>query len=320
MNKKVCGQKNELDENEKIKFQEKLNNKYKIYSQLGITGTRTSAYLMQDETGTEYVLKIPNEYNDIEWIKSQKNTIEKCHKSLNGYDGDVYIPTALIFDNDFIVESYVGAELTEDVYNTLPEKEKNKIINDFAYFFYYLHTNNNIGIASSLQMFNKPTLEEVFDYLQSAFDEKQKLYFNAQINLFNNRDISDEITVMTHADIRSQNILYDKKQKKLAVIDFELIKERNIYHDFVPFAAASFRLPYRMLFEIVDKYNLLAKNKKIVISVDKVKLFHVLGVFHEYGRCAIFRNDKGEQVQNTCHRILKHMKSIEEVYLYGNFI
>ena len=310
MNKKICGQKNELDDNEKTKFQKKLNNKYKIISQLGVTGVRTSAYMMQDEMGVEFVLKISNDCNDTNWIIEQKNTMEKCYKSLNKYDGDVYIPNAVIWGNEFIVEPYAGAELTIDMYNTLPENDKNKIANDFAYFFYYLHTNNNIGIVSSLQMFNKPTLEEIFDYLESAFDEKQKNYLHKQIKYFNDRDISDELSVMTHADIRSQNVLYNQKQKKLAIIDFELLSERNIYHDFIPFAAASFQLPYKLLFEIIDKYNLLTKNSKISISIDKVKLLHILGVFHEYGRCAIFRNDNRNQLKIVCQQIFNCIEKI----------
>ena len=312
MSKKICGQKNELNEIEKKKYHDILNDKYKICSQLGITGERTSAYLMHDDTGEEFVLKIPNDENDSNWITAQKNTMEKCHKALNRYAGDVYIPNAIIFGNDFIVEPYAGTELTVDIYDIMPENDKNKIINDFAYFFYYLHTNNNIGIVSSLQMFNKPTFDEIFDYLQSEFDEKQKLYFIEQIKLFNSRDMQDEITVMTHADIRSQNVLYNQNQKKLAIIDFELLRERNIYHDFIPFAAASFQLPYKLLFEIVCKYNILAQKANIFISLDKVKLFHILGVFHEFGRCAILRNDKGEKLKNFCQRLFDYIENINE--------
>ena len=310
MNKKLCGQKNELDEIEKMKFQEKLNNEYKICSQLGHTGVRTSAYLMRNEFGAEFVLKIPNDYGDSNWIAEQKNTMEKCHKSLNGYDGDVYIPKIVIFGDNFVVERYAGTEFTADIYDTMPKNDKNKIINDFAYFFHYLHSNNNVGVASPLQMLNKPTLEEVFDYLQGAFDEKQKLYVSEQIKKFNDRNRKDEITVMTHADIRSQNVLYDQNQKKLAIIDFELLKERNIYHDFVPLAAASFRMSYKLLFGIIGQYNLLAKNSDIAVSVEKIKLLHILGVFHEYGRCAIFRNDKENQLKNVCQKIFNCIDKI----------
>lgn len=310
MNKKIRGQKNELDNNEKRKYQDKLKGKYKICSQLGITGDRSSAYLMQDETGAEFVLKIPNDDNDFNWIKNQKDTIEKFNTALNNYDGDVYIPNPVIFDNEFIVEEYAGSDLVLDLYDNLSNDEKDKIGNDFAYFLYYLHANNNIGGVLPLQMFNKPTLDEVFDYLQNTFDIKEQLYISEKIKYFNNRDTSDEISVMTHADIRSQNVLYNQKQKKLAIIDFELLKERNIYHDFVPFAAASFNLPYKLLFEIVDKYNLLAGKANISISPEKVKLFHELGVFHECGRCAIYRKDKDEQLKNMCQRVFTFIDNI----------
>ena len=315
MNIKICGEKNELDENEKIEFQEKLGNKYKIYSQLGRTGVRTSAYLAENEDRKEFVLKLPNDCNDNNWITEQKNAIEKCHSALNGYNGNVYIPTPVIFGDNFIIEPYAGEEFTANLYDAMPEDDKNKVTDDFAYFFYYLHTNNNTGIVSSLQMFGKPTLEEALDYLQKVLDEKQKNYLQKQIKRFNDRNISDEISVMTHADIRSQNVLYDKKQSKLAVIDFELLGERNIYHDFVPFAAASFRLSYKLLSEIIGKYNLLSKNSNISVSGDKIKLFHILGVFHEYGRCAIFRNDNENQLKNVCQKIFNCIGKINSVML-----
>lgn len=37
-------------------------------------------------------------------------------------------------------------------------------------------------------------------------------------------DISDEVMVMTHGDLRINNIMYDENTEKLVVIDFELAK------------------------------------------------------------------------------------------------
>jgi hypothetical protein len=130
------------------------------------------------------------------------------------------------------------------------------------------------------------------------------------IKHFNERDTADEVTVMTHADIRSQNVLYCKEQKKLAVIDFELAKQRNIYHDFVPTAAASFCLPYDMLFEIVCQYNQMAEPSNIAVNVDKIKLLYQLGIFHEYGRCAIFRDTKGDDLMAVNKIIFDCMRGV----------
>ena len=311
---KIHGQKNELSENEKQKFYEKLNSKYEIYSQLGTSGARTSAYLMRDIrdiNGEEFVLKIPNDENDSAWIISQRNTFENCKKALSGYDGDVYIPNNINFYDMFTVEPYAGTELTPDIYRALTEPDKNKIANDLAYFYYYLHTNNNISDVLPLEMFFGPALDEVFDYLQDSLDEKQRLFVSEKIKCFKSRDIKDEISVMTHADIRSQNILYNQQTKKLAVIDFEVLKARNIYHDFVPFAAASFGLPYELLFETVGKYNSLMAKTNIFISSEKVKLFHELGIIHEYGRVAISMKMTGDELKNQCLRIFNRIKEVQ---------
>lgn len=289
MNKKICGQKNELNEIEKNDLQKKLNNEYKIYTQLGYTGERTSAYLMKDKSGQEFVVKIPNDEYDSKWLISQKDTLGKCRDALKEYNGTVYIPKDVIIGDGFIIEPYAGAELTSELYEILSEDKKETISNDLAYFLFYLHTNNNIGDVLPLYMLNNPALEEVFSYFQTIFNENQKPYIAEKIKCFHSRNITDEISVMTHADIRSQNILYDEKQKRLAIIDFELIKKRNIYHDFVPFAAASFKLPYKMLFATVNKYNSISGNSAVSVDLNKVKLFHELGVFHEYGRCAMYR-------------------------------
>ena len=166
-------------------------------------------------------------------------------------------------------------------------------------------------------MFKKPAFEEILAYFQDSLDANQRLFIADRITHLKNRDIEDEISVMTHADIRSQNVLYDPQAKRLAIIDFETLKQRNIYHDFVPFAAASFKLPYDMLAEAIKKYNALGEKANIAVSSKKARLFHEMGIIHEYGRVAIFMEMADDRLKKQCSRMFGRIEELSAKW--GNY-
>ena len=299
MNIRISGQKNELTTDEKKGFESLLQDKFAISNQIGRTGDKTSAYMMSDETGRRFILKIPNNTEDKGWLISQQKAYESCAKAFCKYHGNVYIPRMLMHSENFIVEEYAGEELTPDFYNKLNEHEQKAAANDLALLLFGLHNDNPAADrVAPLEMMTEPTFDVIYAYMRPAMNQEQQNMFQDLIQKFSQRDISDEIRVMTHGDLRSQNILYDIRKKRLAVIDFEGLLPRNIYHDFVPFAAASFGMSYRFLWDTINAYN--SVNGQEAIDIEKVRLLHCVGILHELGRCAIFAACRNLELQLRC--------------------
>ena len=107
-------------------------------------------------------------------------------------------------------------------------------------------------------------------------------------------DISDEVIVMTHKDLRTSNIMYDESTGKIAVIDFELAGLDNVYHDFVAFAPAS-SMPWDFTKRVIDFYNKIPDKKyPININPEKVQNMLLYGAMHEFARCV-----RPEDIKNT---------------------
>ncbi len=305
---KKSGVKNKLSNDEKKYFEKLLSNKYKVLGQLGRSGSRSSVYMLKGVNKEKYVMKISNSSDNTEWIISQKEASCKINSIFDKYKGDVKIPKYVKIGKNFVVEKYLGEELTYKLYDSLCDEEKDKIATDLAIFLCYLHQKDPQDSIGKLYQLDKPTLEEVYDYINNYLVEEKRNDLRKKIEMFNKRDKEDEIIVITHADIRSQNLLYDKQTKSLAVIDFELLSAKNIYHDFVPFAAASFNLPYQLLYKMIDYYNEISNYK---VDVSKVKLFHELGIIHEYVRCAMYRKEARKNLPKVVSMIDKAISNLQ---------
>lgn len=315
-NIKKCGSKSEMGPEEKKYYELKLNGQYNILHQLGRCGMRTSAYLVTDRHGNQFVIKIPNDFYDEHWIESQKKTITIKNNMFDLYEGEVLIPREVEVGDNYIVDVYSGADFENDVYDYLNENDKEIIEEDMARFLIYMHGRQKINEIQPFS-FRTPN-EDLLSFFEDAIDDDTKEKIKQQIEQFNNRDISDEIVVSVHSDLRSQNILYDKSKNKLAVIDFELAGQGNIYKDFVPHAAASFKMSYIFWNKVILKYNDLCVDPGLKVNLEKIKLFQELGVWNEYLRCAYYRKDDVIKVKTIINNQVKPLiakieKSYEEV-------
>ena len=82
-----CGKKRALTEDEKKHYQDALDGEFTIGEQLGRSGANSSAYLLTDKSGKNFVLKIPNNLENLDgWKRRQA----KAHDLQDEYFGDYH--------------------------------------------------------------------------------------------------------------------------------------------------------------------------------------------------------------------------------------
>lgn len=345
---KKCGEINELSKEEILYIISILGSSFKYYGQLGRSGARTSAYLFKDSNDNKYVVKLANDEMDKKWSESQKNTLDTQNKITEGYNGDIALPSAIKIGENYTIENYLGVEFTKEIYDNLPSQERLKLEQDFGDFLAFIHSvepyktkeyfiddlvkkleKSNLDGNISMQYTNDDlekyyqkkldlgeystcSFEQLLEYFMPYMSESQIQQMQKNIDKFNIRDKTDEIIVNTHSDIRSQNVLYDEDTKRLAIIDFESMGYKNLYRDFVPNAAASFGISYEFLHNATREYN---KKSDFKVDLDKVKLLHTLGVFHEYGRVSLISKDNPLNIARKWSIISSRLKEIEKTFV-----
>ncbi|MCL2310915.1 MAG: aminoglycoside phosphotransferase family protein [Firmicutes bacterium] len=285
--KRSC-QFNELSNDEKVYFENFLENKYKIIKQAGMSGNKTSAYLMEDTIGNQFILKMPNNPEEETWIQNQKESFDRVKELTKNWRGDIQLPECVFWGETFIVEKYLGEDFSSDAYDKLSDNEKQKVAKDLAEILAFIHNQGATEeVAPRFQIFNNPsfTIKDCFDYLKPSLTNEEMSKFLAMVEQLEKMDTSDEYVTNCHRDIRRQNILYNHKTKKLAVIDFELSGKANRYVDFGGASGGSYGLNYKMLSNVIDEYNRIFDKK---INKEKAKLIHKLLVIYEAGSVAKF--------------------------------
>ena len=133
---KKDGEKNPLSPEEIAYYNAALSGKYKIGKQLGRSGQSTSAYLLTDSSGKQFVLKLPNnEDNADRWMARQKNAIELKESYVGDYNGPICVPKTIQIGQDFILEELAsGQEFSAKMYDSLSPKDQAKLAKDFAMF------------------------------------------------------------------------------------------------------------------------------------------------------------------------------------------
>lgn len=298
-NYKIYGEKNPLTAEEKKYFLDKLNNRYTLGEQLGVSGVNTSTYKIFDKKNNPFVLRIPNDFNNQFWVE-QQISIEKIRTHyLLGYDETIALPEILELGQRYTIEPYLGEPLTKKMYYfNLSNQEKNNIANQIGTFLNFLHQqkqkNNkgNIEILSSHPLYS---IHDIFNYFTPHLSPKENKTWEKRINLFLTRDTSDEVETLTHGNIQTQNILYNTKNKKVAIVDWDTLKNRAQYHDFIPLS--TFNLPYHLLKGITTTYNNAEKDTDIKINLQKLLLFHLLTTYYNFGCKAL--HDKEQKMKPT---------------------
>ncbi len=264
-----------------------LNNNYRLVKKIR-SGQTSTAYLIENKSKGKFILKFPSnlQSNFQQWLDNQHASYLSISNITQGYNGKINMPKCIESGDEFIIEKYLGEELNEEIFKKLDSNDKHQICEEIADFMVFLHNNkndkNNLSPITLPEFF---TLDDCYRYLNPILLENQKQKLSNIIDQFTNRDISDEVVTKVHYDLRLPNILYDVESKTLAIIDFECVREDNVYYDFCP--RVSPRLPIEMIQDIINCYNNQSHNK---INFNKVKLFYDIFSIYEICTCAKFRD------------------------------
>lgn len=285
---KKTGDKNPLSTEEISYYKQQLGEEYTIGPQLGISGAGTSAYLVTDKSGTQFALKIPNNKEETQhWLENQKEAMARRDAYVGDYHGPIFVPKTTKVGSDFIVEELAsGKEFSQKIYDSLSSKDKIKLAKDFAIFLNQSHQRTFQGIGTSLEL-SKPSLEQIFKYLEPALGLREKMAFFKYQNAFESQ--KQDPQVLTFGDYRSQNMFWDDDKKQLSIIDFDFTHPASVYREFTPDAASSYHGSYQFLKDVIDIYNRLPKKHPIHIDSERVRTNCMLGIYHEFGRCGINR-------------------------------
>ena len=288
---------NILNQDELEYYQNKIGSEYKITDSQGMSGSYATAYNLENAQGEKFILKIPNNPQSTErWIQQQRKTQEKIRKYYADYKGSLKIPNYVKISDDFVIEENLGKSINSDTLENFDEQEREKFTNGLAEFLSYTHKKEKGEISPyKLGQEGVFTLKDAYNYLNDAgaLNSEEQKSLTDLIDYFEKRDTNDEISALTHTDIRLQNIVYDFETKTFGLIDFESLNTvAPIYYDFTSGTIGSFGIPYDLCSKIIDRYNEISDVK---VDKEKIKTFHKLGTMFELCVCAKFRDNRSKE-------------------------
>ena len=288
-------------------------------------GAHSIAYIDTENPGV--VIKENNDISkDRGYLRRQLAGYDIIKQILSsGYDIGVVLPSLISAseseDKQIIIEQRIKGNAFDDkghLYNQLSEEEKNIIAKQLAVFLVAMHSSGEISAPekSIKSMFDKSKLKNAQDIIDVYKDDMPvalKKLIQSVEKYLNSSDISDEVHVLTHRDLRSSNLMYDKDTKHLAVLDFELAGKDNVYRDFVAYASAS-SMPWDFTKRVIREYNAISNKKyQITINPEKVQNMLVYAIAHVFARCV--GSNEGQQIDDKAKKeyfdlIYNRIKSI----------
>ena len=259
-------------------------------------GAHSAVYI--DDENPNIIIKVPDP-KDGAYIQRQMKGFHLVDSIKEANVGGVLLPELIEIKEEGGVsclyeKKLAGVCLGAPVWQGLSEVQKNNIARKIAVFLNSMHSCGSYESSNKLQELVKSHSRLVnADEIIAQFDGTLPKNIEGQLRkseaYLQGADKSDEVIVMTHSDMRSQNILYDAQTDNVAILDFELAKPDNVYRDFIPFAAASIGMPWDFTRRVIAYYNQLP-NKKYPIHIDEKKVQNGLfyGAVHEYARCLNF--------------------------------
>lgn len=292
-------------------------------------GAHSDVYLGTDEEHGAVIIKVaratPGSEKADGYIDDQlagDQIVKEIRNS--GMDFGVVLPEIFgVADTEYgkaIVERPIkGVDFKDGVYNALDEAKKEDAARQIALFLNAMHQMRAPQPAdkSIKNLFvEDPTEPHTADQFAAVFEGQIPPAYMERIaaaqRALDGYDIGDEYHVMTHKDLRYQNIMYDTERKRVAVIDFEMAGVDNIYRDFVAIAPAS-SMPWDFTRRVIKHYNKI-ENKKypITINPDKVKNALIFGAAQSYSR--VLQYDKNDNIKvNVTERATRLVQGLNRL-------
>ena len=294
---------------------------------MDVLGKGAHSVVFVDEQKTDIVIKEQlNKADDLDWLDRQKrgyNIVKEIQQKNS--DVGVGLPELIEVedrgDKGIIREKRLFGKTfasDENMYWQLSEKTKNDIAKQMAKFLNAMHSSYDCNLPNNSikEVFDKykcrlNTADDIIARFNGKLQENIKSKLQEVEQYILNMDMSDEYIVMTHKDLRINNILYDDKTNKISVIDFELAGMDNVYRDFVATAPAS-SMPWNFTERVIKFYNEIPHKKyPITINLQKVQNMLFYGSMHEYARCVKFiKSGLTEQYFNTLYKKLERVSGI----------
>ncbi len=259
-------------------------------------GAHSSVYINPNKP--DIIIKQNNSVaKDFNYIQRQidgYNIIERIKNS--GYEIGVQLPTLIdtkqTDTEQIIIEKRINGKTFDNEGNTwhnLSQSQKNNIAHQMAKFLVAMHSSGDMRPAdkSIKSMFEQSKLKTATDMINAFDGAMPKTLATKLLNAekyLDSADLSDEIHVLTHSDLRVNNLMYDDKTEQLTVLDFELATQNNIYHDFIARASYS-SMPWDYTQRVITKYNAI-QNKKYPTKINPKKVQNMLlyAIIHEHAR------------------------------------
>lgn len=246
-----------------------------------------SVTYLTHKDGRQVVIKYPRKGMSKERWQDEMDFAYEGLKSIENLNVPVFIPKILKKRSNYVIEEYAsGEQLTSELYTSLTPEEQNKIARDIAVFLNEMHQ-SHLLIEENV----KPRTA----FSDWRFDKNlEKITGSRMASLYQNvmsvykLDFIGRTQSITHCDLRSENILYDKNAQKVSVIDFgQMVCGHDVYADFSPSIYKPLGLPWNLTKKIVEHYNKLEKKTPIFIDINLVrdmqlaKLFKIFSIQDE---------------------------------------
>lgn len=271
---------------------------------------------------TYAVLKMPvAKKNRQDWERDIRTQIEVADKIKN-FSGNLHIPKILEYKqgpDGFIVEEMGrGNALNNDTVHALSPAEKQKLAANLAEFLNYMHqqtitnTESIYHFHSSLDTPDKSAEQRIIERFTKAMPEladELKTYFDP-------KNYDDNVTVLTHGDIRAANILYDNETGQFTLIDFGNARHGNKYHDMVIFTSGANIELFPIMLNTASIYNTLPKQTMTTCyNPETIKNLFIRNLIFENGSWAIRHEASDAEIRQEWEKeINPQIQRIEQMY------
>lgn len=266
------------------------NNKFIIKEALDTKSNKKGAYITRQKAGYDIIDKIRESGQDY---------------GVNLPDFLSSVKSITIDTNDTPYQSITetkmpGIILNTQQYNKLDDATKNKLALQLAKFMSVMHHINisrpatkkdrkkflsfifpKITSGMNNDIYDENIVQKKFDKFIEQFKNKNlKKILRYAATVFSQDVGQDEFIVTTHRDLRWPNVLYDEKDKKLSVLDFEYANLSYIYSDFIS-KPSSFTWDF--IQRIITQYNKIQKHetKPFYINAETVKKILICNITNQ---------------------------------------